>query len=201
MASLSDMINHGVIKVGDAVEFTFKTNQFSAIILRGGLIGQCKLKGVHDRDYVPILEKTVAYSSLTAWTEACLQDIMDEYYTRYSSWKRVTHRESKRSMGDLRDQCKLLETKHKQDDTVELYKEILRLHNTIEEMNTYIKRLHSGEKLPYKEWSYLQINAIEKSPVGPSVVTHTIDHAAHNRIQDMICQNNGVMDYLASNHT
>jgi hypothetical protein len=201
MASLNDMIGYGVIKVGDTIEFTFKSNKFCAKILRGGLIGQCKLKGAHERDYIAILEKTVAFSSLTAWTEACLQDIMDEYYTRYSSWKRVTHRESKRSMGDIRDQCKLMEpSRQKQDDTVELYKEILRLHVAIGEMNTYIKRIHNGERLPYKEWSFLQVNALEKPPTI-ATVTHPIDHVAHNRIQNMICKNNGVVDYLASSHT
>ena len=187
------MIQYGVIKVGDTIEFMFKSNYFSAKILRGGLIGDCKLLEAGDNESKTILEKTVAFSSLTAWTEACLQDIMDEYYTRYSSWKRVTHHESKRSMGDLRDQCKLLDTKKgTPDDQVELYKEILRLHHTIEEMNTYIVKLHNGEKLPLKTWSFLNINP-SKTITNDNAIKHDVNVEAHNRIQDIICNGNTAM--------
>jgi hypothetical protein len=188
MASLNDMILYGVVKVGDSIEFTFKSNHFKAKLLRGGLIGECKLKGVHEREFTPVLQKTVAFSSLTAWTEACLQDIMDEYYTRYSSWKRVTHHESKRSMGDLRDQCKLIQPKNRQEDTVELYKEILRLHNSIDEMNDYIKRLSNGETLPFRQWSFIQIDTNTKN-VSSNTVKHEIDTQAHSNIQNIICNN------------
>lgn len=192
MASINDMIQYGVIKVGDTIEFMFKSNYFSAKILRGGLISDCKVKGIHDTESTPILQKTVAFSSLTAWTEACLQDIMDEYYTRYSSWKRVTHHESKRSMGDLRDQCKLLDSKKGIQDYTELYKEILRLHKTIKEMNEYIKRIHKGEQLPLKIWSFLNITA-EKSTPTSNTIKHDVNIEAHDRIQDIICNDNTSM--------
>ena len=192
MASINDMIQYGVIKVGDTIEFMFKSNYFSAKILRGGLISDCKVKGIHDTESTPILQKTVAFSSLTAWTEACLQDIMDEYYTRYSSWKRVTHHESKRSMGDLRDQCKLLDSKKGIQDYTELYKEILRLHKTIKEMNEYIKRIHKGEQLPLKIWSFLNITAEKSTPIS-NTIKHDVNIEAHDRIQDIICSDNTSM--------
>lgn len=192
MASINDMIQYGVIKVGDTIEFMFKSNYFSAKILRGGLISDCKVKGIHDTESTPILQKTVAFSSLTAWTEACLQDIMDEYYTRYSSWKRVTHHESKRSMGDLRDQCKLLDSKKGIQDYTELYKEILRLHKTIKEMNEYIKRIHKGEQLPLKIWSFLNITAEKSTPIS-NTIKHDVNIEAHDRIQDIICNDNTSM--------
>ena len=31
------------------------------------------------------------FESLTDWTETCIQECLDEYHTRYSSWKRVRH--------------------------------------------------------------------------------------------------------------
>ena len=116
MASIQDILLAELIKIGDTIEFTFKGNTFRAKILRGGLIGKCQQRSIHDKEPVSVLETTVDFSSLTAWTESCLQDLLEEYYTRYSSWKRVYHRESKRSMSDLRDQCKLKDTKHKSDD-------------------------------------------------------------------------------------
>ena len=155
MATLNDMLLAELIKIGDTIEFTFKGNTFRAKILRGGLIGKCQQQSIHDKEPVSVLETTVGFSSLTAWTESCLQDLLEEYYTRYSSWKRVFHRESKRSMSDLRDQCKLKE--RKSDDVMELYKEIFRLQTTIDEMNDHIDRLHRGEKCVYKKWTYLHI--------------------------------------------
>ena len=96
MATLNDMLLAELIKIGDTIEFTFKGNTFRAKILRGGLIGKCQQQSIHDKEPVSVLETTVGFSSLTAWTESCLQDLLEEYYTRYSSWKRVYHRESKR---------------------------------------------------------------------------------------------------------
>ena len=93
----NDMLLAELIKIGDTIEFTFKGNTFRAKILRGGLIGKCQQQSIHDKEPVSVLETTVGFSSLTAWTESCLQDLLEEYYTRYSSWKRVYHRESKRS--------------------------------------------------------------------------------------------------------
>ena len=154
MATLNDMLLAELIKIGDTIEFTFKGNTFTAKILRGGLIGKCQQQTLHE-DAKNVLTNTVGFSSLTAWTESCLQDLLEEYYTRYSSWKRVYHRESKRSMSDLRDQCKLKE--RKSDDVMELYKEIFRLQTTIDEMNDHIDRLHRGEKCVYKKWTYLHI--------------------------------------------
>ena len=139
MASPADMIAFGVVSVGDTVEFTFKSNYFCAEILRGGLVGNCRMLRANARASEKILQHTTAFSSLTAWTEACLQDVLEEYYTRYSSWKRVTHKESRRSMADLRDSCKLLDKKN--EDSLELHKELIRLQTTIDEMTVYISKM------------------------------------------------------------
>lgn len=194
MASIADMITHNLVKVGDTVSFTFKGNKFNAKILQGGLIGDCTLQRVHDPSQENILTQTVAFSSLTAWTEACLQDIMDEYYTRYSSWKRVIHQESKRSMGDIRDQCKLMDPSKTKEDTTELYKEIMRLHTTIDEMNSFITRVYSGERLPIQQWSYLNIDTQTHVP-EVSNVREIIDSKVHSATQDLVCSN-GLNGYL-----
>ena len=41
--SLSDMLHFKLVNENDTVYFTFKGNHFTAKILRGGLIGGCKL--------------------------------------------------------------------------------------------------------------------------------------------------------------
>ena len=136
-ATIQDMIERKVVNVGDGIQFTFKGNTFFAKILRGGLIGECKMRKTYSNDVV-ILDRFVsAFSSLTAWTEAMLQDVLEEYYTRYSSWKRVTHSTTKRTMSDLRDLCKIHLKNYKHEENIELYKEILYLHDII-------KKLQSG---------------------------------------------------------
>lgn len=186
MASLADMIAHKVIAVGNKIEFTFKGNYFSAIIQRGGLINNCKMKRPHDQEAESILNQTIAFSSLTAWTEACLQDMMDEYYTRYSSWKRVVHHETKRSMGDLRDQCKLLDGNKKScEDSNELLKQIFRLQATVNEMNNYI--LTHCPDAP-KQWSYLEVPNLETKE-APSTIPMDVDQTIHTNTQNIILDN------------
>ena len=197
MASLQDMINFDVLKIGDTIEFTFKGNVFRAKILRGGIIGKCLHKSIHENDFKTTLQMTVGFSSLTAWTECCLQDVLEEYYTRYSSWKRVYHRESKRSMSDLRDQCKLKDTKRKQEDIVELYKEIFRLQGTIDEMNQYISKMHNGQA-NVKQWSYMHIEPQTKDIPIIKKVKHRYYQSVSSRAQDAICDNTSQLNTIVT---
>lgn len=187
------MLHYGVISANDTIEFTFKGNVFQAKLLDGGLVGDCKLKRIHDRQASDILKNVTAFSSLTAWTEACLQDILEEYYTRYSSWKRVTHCESKRSMGELRDQCKLLDKKKKTEDVSELYKEIKRTHTIIREMTQFIKK--KGIELPsHKSWT---IHDIKPSKIECDEAENpipTCDPKVSERIQWVMCKKRKVQE-------
>jgi hypothetical protein len=198
MASIQDMLHLKLVKVDDTVEFTFKGNLFQARILRGGLLGKCMQKSIHQKEAVPVLQSTIGFASLTAWTESCLQDLLEEYYTRYSSWKRVFHKESKRSMSDLRDQCKLKDTKRKHEDVVELYKEIFRLQATIDEMNTHITCLHNGQKVPHKQWSYLHIEPQEKEIPVVKKPKKTYNKRTYNNAQDAICNDSSELTSIVT---
>lgn len=133
-SSIADMIEAKLIKINDEIEFKFKGNYFTAKIIKGGLITDCKFKGCRSTIYVCCLNNVIAFSSLTAWTEACLQDVLEEYYTRYSSWKRVIHKPSNLTMSELRDRCKLQHAKIDPD----AYKEIYRLNTIIDSLKKYI---------------------------------------------------------------
>ncbi len=185
MASLQDMIRYKIVRVGDTIEFTFKGNNFQSKIMRGGLIGDCEHKLVHEPELKPILRSSVGFTSLTAWTESCLQDVLEEYYTRYSSWKRVFHKETKRSMSDLRDQCKLQDKKRKQEDVAELYKEIFRLQRTIDEMNTHIKKIHKGADC--RQWTYLNIQPKIQEEMVEKKRKKMIDMDMLHRAEDAMC--------------
>lgn len=133
-SSISDMIEDKLIKINDEIEFKFKGNNFTAKIIKGGLITHCKYKSCRSTIYMECLNNVIAFSSLTAWTEACLQDVLEEYYTRYSSWKRVIHKSSNLTMSELRDRCKLQHSKIDPD----IYKEIFRLNSIIDSLKKYI---------------------------------------------------------------
>lgn len=184
MASLHDLVRNGMVQVGDQVEFTFKGNHFTSRILRGGLLGDFFLQKTHENAPSKVLANTIAFNSLTAWTEACLQDVLEEYYTRYSSWKRVYHVNSRRSMGDIRDQYKI--TKDiKGDNVLELYKEILRLQTIIDEMNAHIRSLSSPSSC--KQWEFLRIAEVSTKHKTPPGDNDTIDEDLHRRAQQQFC--------------
>lgn len=135
-ATIQDMIEKKIVNVGDGIQFTFKGNTFYAKILRGGLIGDCRMSKTYSKEVVLLDRFVSAFSSLTAWTEAMLQDVLEEYYTRYSSWKRVTHSSTKRTMSDLRDLCKIHLKNYRKEENIELFKEILYLHDMIKKLTS-----------------------------------------------------------------
>lgn len=184
--TLLDIIKCGLVNEGDSVEFCFKQYYFTAKIIRGGLLSRCRMKKPNTNRYEDILTHVSSFSSLTAFTEACLQDILEEYYTRYSSWKRVSHCESKQSMGEIRDRCKLLNTKMKVDDISELYKEIFRLQEIICEMSEYMK-----EKGEFKQkWTIVTLKKEEKKKRPKKKKRKIQDTQAHASIQDMMLRDN-----------
>ena len=134
-SSICDMIGAKLLKINDEIEFKFKGNTFTSKIIKGGLLSKCQYKSCRSTKFVSCLNTIIAFSSLTAWTEACLQDVLEEYYTRYSSWKRVLHKPSNLTMSELRDRCKIQNTRI----DPEMYKEIYRLNCIIDSLKKYIK--------------------------------------------------------------
>ncbi len=99
MRRLEQLLSARIVLVGDVLYFTFKKHMFTGQIAQGGLIWHCTWQkpgetalkifqsqtSIHQQPYVRTFE------SLTDWTETCIQECLDEYHTRYSSWKRVRH--------------------------------------------------------------------------------------------------------------
>lgn len=106
MRRLQQLLQSQIIFGGDVLYFTFKKHIFTGKIAQGGLIWQCTWQkpgeqprvifqnesSIHQQPYVRTFE------SLTDWTETCIQECLDEYHTRYSSWKRVRHQRSDQPM-------------------------------------------------------------------------------------------------------
>ena len=169
--TLYELLENGLIKSGDDIEFTFKNYTFRAQIVKGGLIAKCTLFRPHSSEPEEVLHHVTTFSSLTSWTEACLQDVLEEFFTRYSSWKRVYHVRTNMTMGEIRDRLKILNGKVSAGDTVELFREIYRLQKTIKEMTSVLKNnnlykdrwdiktlLATEEEPPVKNWKKRKIN-------------------------------------------
>ena len=45
------------------------------------------------------------FENLTEWADACIQEIAKEYITRFSAWKRCTHKNSGLVLNNLRQLC------------------------------------------------------------------------------------------------
>lgn len=80
----------------DELVFHFKGHVFTAKLTQGGLLSHCTWNGD------PVLQDKVAFTTLTDWCDTCIQELVDEYVTRFSSWKRVRHVPTGVSLAQIR---------------------------------------------------------------------------------------------------
>lgn len=95
-STLLKLLEAGLVHGNDEIAFHFKGQCFSARLVPGGLVSHCMWNGE------PVLQDKVAFSTLTDWCDTCIQELVDEYVTRFSSWKRVRHVATGTSFAQLR---------------------------------------------------------------------------------------------------
>lgn len=96
MITLHDLICCDLISKEHHVYFHFKQNYFESTISEMGCIYNTFLNGTmvfHDRS---------PFDSISEWADACIQELCKEYVTRFSAWKRISHKESGLSLHTLR---------------------------------------------------------------------------------------------------
>lgn len=109
MRRLQQLLQSRIIIPEDVLYFTFKKHKFTGRVAQGGLIWHCTwqkpgedarfiFKRANQLNGQPFVR---TFESLTDWTETCIQECLDEYHTRYSSWKRVRHLRSESTMETL----------------------------------------------------------------------------------------------------
>ena len=109
MRRLQQLLQSRIIIPEDVLYFTFKKHKFSGRVAQGGLIWHCTWQKPGEEVRVLFQKNTQlngqpsvrTFESLTDWTETCIQECLDEYHTRYSSWKRVRHLRSEQTMETL----------------------------------------------------------------------------------------------------
>ena len=97
--SLIHLLNASLISEGDEVYFHFKNHFFSGFVDKLGMICETKCNNI-----IVFLNK-MPFENLTEWADACIQEIAKEYITRFSAWKRCTHKNSGLVLNNLRQLC------------------------------------------------------------------------------------------------
>jgi len=131
---LSRLLEAGLVRVGDKIAFTFKRHKFAATITEGGIIGQCTWNN-------NAIQQS-GFKTLTEWCDTCIQELIHEYVTRFSSWKRVRHVPTQRSFTQLREdlppqgspapRCQCAEVRAQQRKVTLLEQQIMRLQQELQ---------------------------------------------------------------------
>ena len=167
MRRLQQLLQAKIIFTDDVLYFTFKKHIFTGKIAQGGILWQCTWQKPGETS-IEIFKHAVGlgqqpyirtFESLTDWTETCIQECLDEYHTRYSSWKRVRHKRSDQPMEILfkhlqRRQIPLNTTPEGSKQLL-LFEQIASQKGHIEMLTTHVKswmewfeQQHPGEELP-----------------------------------------------------
>ena len=116
------------ISVGDPIQFVFKKNRIRGCVGHGGHILSTVIFSSDGREIRTLYSRT--YPSLTAWSEACLREGLQEENTRYASWKRVIHVPSGETLQSLRSTLNVA-TKMSAASRQDLFSEINRLRQEL----------------------------------------------------------------------
>jgi len=148
---LQQLIQADLVKAGDTLFFCFKKNKFTCQITFGGLLWRCaweKTDGTsvnlfRDSSSIDGRSYIRTFESLTDWTETAIQECLDEYHTRYSSWKRVRHMRLAQPMETvykhLQQSNMVTKTNRATDDTA-LFEQLAALSNEVEQYKNGLLR-------------------------------------------------------------
>ncbi len=97
--SLIHLLNASLISAGDEIFFHFKDHHFSGFVNPLGMIYETRC------NEIMVFLNKMPFENLTEWADACIQEIAKEYITRFSAWKRCTHKNSGLVLNNLRQLC------------------------------------------------------------------------------------------------
>lgn len=167
MRRLQQLLQTQIVFLDDVLYFSFKKHIFTGKVAKGGLIWKCTWqKPGHDATPVFNNPSTIdnhrfirTFESLTDWTETCIQECLDEYHTRYSSWKRVRHQRTDQPMETLFKhlQKKQLSKDPSSSKHILLFEQIASQQHHIETLTAridqwrawFVENMH-GRELPFK---------------------------------------------------
>mgnify|MGYP001175124781 CR=1 FL=1 len=96
MITLHDLINCDLMGKNHHVYFHFKSYYFKGTISELGCIYETYC------DDNQVFHERNPFDSISEWADACIQELCNEYVTRFSAWKRISHQESGLTLYTLR---------------------------------------------------------------------------------------------------
>ena len=108
MGVLHDLLTRRLVESGDELYFMFRQNRFACKIVTPGQLSQCTWKTPDVKAHIAFSQGQ-DYKSLTAWADACLHELLEEYVSRFSAYKRVRHSPTNLPVENLRQRLHCLE--------------------------------------------------------------------------------------------
>ena len=133
--TLSELVQYGLVNSGDDLEFVFKGNRFTAKLLNGGIIGFCTWNGNS------VFDDRSGFGSLTDWSDTCIQECLNEFVTRFSSWKRIKHAPTGTPMHMLRSRLWEMRSRTSKSSTASLEMELLAERRRVVYLSQQVQRL------------------------------------------------------------
>lgn len=181
MRRLQQLLQHRIVYTDDILYFTFKKNRFLGSITSGGLIWKCQWQKPGASVPIPVFQNTTSmesrpyvrtFESLTDWTETCIQECLEEYHTRYSSWKRVRHQRLDQPMEVLYKHFRSTTSTPETETTVSLHERIVALQHQLslvqkrnDEWKQWWKSAHGSERSPVEDATDIQAPVEQESDV------------------------------------
>ena len=190
MRRLQQLLQAQIVYIDDSLYFSFKKHHFTGKVAKGGLIWKCfwqkpgeeALPVFSDPSTIEQQRFIRTFESLTDWTETCIQECLDEYHTRYSSWKRVRHQRTDQPMEVLFKhlQKKQLTKENNSSTHILLYEQIAAqthhiecLKSSLEKWEKWFEQAHPRTKVPVEPVVCQEPVMQESSPgdIQPFVLT------------------------------
>jgi hypothetical protein len=176
MRRLQQLLQARIIFTSDVLYFTFKKHVFTGKIAQGGLIWHCTWQKPGEQPHSIFQSRNAiqqqpyvrTFESLTDWTETCIQECLDEYHTRYSSWKRVRHQRTDQPMEVLfkhLQRRQMNSTNSGQERNVLLFEQIAAQQQHIETLKKTLSEWSTWfhEKFPDKPFPVMEEPPVEES--------------------------------------
>lgn len=206
MRRLQQLLQTQIVFVDDTLYFSFKKHVFTGKVAKGGLIWKCTWQKPGEETR-PVFSTPATieqqrfirtFESLTDWTETCIQECLDEYHTRYSSWKRVRHQRTDQPMEILFKhlQKKQLTKQSNSSNQLLLYEQLASqthhietLQKDLEKWKQWFQQQHPDTPMPietisHEESKTEQLDAPQTQPfvltsdTGQYMVLHRVNEVA-----------------------
>ena len=181
---ISALITHGDCDVGDAIVLTFKSNKVRAKLAESGIIHRTCLLAESGSEKDVLVGRT--FQTLSDWADACLQEILQEYSTRYPAWKRVKHCKTNMTFEDM---WKLYKERGIEQVLVpskaELTQLVDRLHERVARQQEVIERLKEGKTHASEDEEIPRARIMMNSPWATHIVLQRVAQTKPERLGEI----------------